>query len=654
MALTTSAHALSQSESVPSVFPPSYFSDTLPPDSLIADSLALDTLATSDPTRLTSDSVWSHFMPPVRWRTGDQHRAEELLAGPSWPMPPVDVVAAGDLADWLSYHPAYDVDDAPGVGQTRFYTHWGLVERAGDWQVDGRPQAWQRLTFPMTPQFDPAILPSFDYTTLHFGYEAVLKHDTGWSERPTFDFTFRQGDFSDTYSEGRFRARTKRGFGIDLAGTFFSSDGRFLNDNRDKRILSLETFGPLRKNWYWRARYAQFRDKSLILTPEPFDLLRPARNDLLWTGEIAFTHTIDSVPAWVLGARMLSGTQRLTDPLCAIASDDRDWQIFGETHIAGWDVNARVGLEELDIDSMDAERWYAIAHCTQLWSLSDSWDAALRITASDWDTDPPSLGLTAALAPQGSAGLRPSLRLSRERAVPTLFDRERALVEYSFIDANQTGFIYSESGDLSLEDQWENSIGLQWGHATVADTTKFGWTIGGHAAYVENYTQWNVSEDFDSLVGNPIRELNYRPRSEDARSLGASVGIHGRLVWKLHFLTHYAVKYATDLDNKKLTGYYPHKGMAMLSLIAPKWKYNVDVRLNATGLWWYGDTRIDPSGYETSHVFRLDLSGSARVVGDLTLFAMMQNVANFPYRTAAGYPFTGRTIRFGLHVTLYD
>jgi len=35
----------------------------------------------------------------------------------------------------------------------------------------------------------------------------------------------------------------------------------------------------------------------------------------------------------------------------------------------------------------------------------------------------------------------------------------------------------------------------------------------------------------------------------------------------------------------------------MVSLIAPKWKYGVDLRLNAAGLWWYGDQRIQPTLY---------------------------------------------------------
>jgi hypothetical protein len=626
----------------------------LPDSSFLLDTLAVDSLTLMALMLPAEDTSWVRFVPPGRWRSVGRYQLEDLLAGPSWPMPPPEVIAGGDLADWLSYHPAYDVDDAPGVGQTRFYTRWGLVDRSGDWQVDGRPVSWQRLTFPMTPQFDPAILPSFSFDTPRVGDKVILRRDTAWGERPVFDYTFRQGDFSDSYSEGYFRARTKKGFGLDLSGVFFSSDGRYASDNRDKRIVSLETFGPVRKNLYWRTRYEQFRDKTRILTPEPFDLLRPRRNDLLWSGEVALAEIIDSTPLWQVGARIESGDQRLTDPAYAVASDDRDWQLFGESQIAGWAVDLRAGIEELDVDSTSAERWYAIAGASRMWRLNDAWSAALRISASDWDSDPPSLSATAVLSPRWHGGLRPSLRFSSERVVPTLFDRRRPLAEYSLIDASQTGFIYSEAGDPSLEDQWENSVSVQWGADTFSDSAAFDWTIGGHAAYVENYTVWEGREETDTLLGNPIRHYRYRPRPQDARSLGAAFGAQGRLIWKIHYLTHYAVKYATDLDDRKLSGYYPHKGVAMLSLIAPKWKYGVDLRLNAAGLWWYGDTRIDPTGYATSHAFRLDLSGSARIVGDLTIYALMQNIANFPYRTGAGYPFTGRTVRFGLHVTLFD
>ncbi len=570
-------------------------------------------------------------------------------------MPPVTAIAGSDLADWLTYHPAYDVDDAPGVGQTRFYTHWGLVSRTGDWQVDGRSVSWQRLTLPMTPQFDPAILPSFRFSEVRFGDKVVLRGDTSWGERPAFEYTFRQGDYSDSYSEGSFRAHTKRGFGLDLAGVFFSSDGRFATDPRDKRIISLETFGPIKKHLYWRARYDQFRDKSIVLTPEPFSLLHPVRNDLLWSGEIALGRKTDSTAPWQIGARFQSGKQRLKDELYSVKSKDRNTQLFAESQLAGWQVDLSSGLEELEIDSTNAERWYAVGSVARMWQLGDSWSSAIRVTLSDWDTDPPALSGTAILSPQRPSVLRPSLRASRERTVPTLFDRFRPARVDTLADATLQPFIYSEAGDPGLEDQWENSVSVQWGQETNSDSLKFGWTVGGHAAYVENYTAWDALLTSDSLSSDiPAQRHSYRPLQQDARSLGAAVGIQGRLVWKIHYLANYALKYVTDLDNVKLDGYYPHKAAAMVSLIAPKWKYGVDLRLNAAGLWWYGDQRIQPTLYTTPHVFRVDLSGSARVIGDLTLYALIQNIANFQYRSDAGYPLTGRTVRFGLHVTLLD
>lgn len=569
-------------------------------------------------------------------------------------MPPVDQIAGSDLADWLTYHPAYDVDDAPGVGQTRFFTRWGLVDRTGHWRIDGRPVSWQRLAFPMRPQFDPAILPSFGFVTPHFGEQAILQRDTVWSRRPAFDYTFRQGDFSDSYSEGYFRGRTARGFGLDLSAAFFSSDGRFFSDTRDKRVIALETFGPLKKQLYWRARYDQFRDKSVVLTPEPFDLLRPRRNDLLWSGEAAIGKVDDSGASWLIGGRVQSGSQRLTDPEYSVASEDRDWRLFGLTQIAGWNIEVASGLEEVGIDSISAERWYVRGEAARRWRLNENWSSALRVSLSDWDTDPPSLSATGVLSPRSISIFRPSLRLARERTVPTLFDRERPEVEYAFITTGQRSIIYSEAGDRSLEDQWNNSVSVQWGADVLSDSTDFGWTIGGHAEYVENYTVWSSQRVPDSILGIPITRDSYRPRQADARSLGAAVGIQGRIIGKLHYFANYAVKYVTDLDNAKLSGYYPHKGSAMVSLIAPTWKYGADMRLNAAGLWWYGDRRIEPTLYTTPHVFRVDLSGSARVVGDLSIFALIQNIANFEYRTAAGYPMTGRTVRFGLHVTLFD
>jgi outer membrane receptor protein involved in Fe transport len=69
--------------------------------------------------------------------------------------------------------------------------------------------------------------------------------------------------------------------------------------------------------------------------------------------------------------------------------------------------------------------------------------------------------------------------------------------------------------------------------------------------------------------------------------------------------------------------------------------------VNAQGLWWYGDRRIDPTEYASPHALRVDLAASA-TMKDVTLTLQLQNVAGFPYRTAAGYPFAGRTLRFGI------
>ncbi len=584
---------------VPPPFDPRYFSDSLRSDSVAApatsDSMIVETSLTALPEQPRDDTTWNKFLPPSRWRTAQQYRTTHLLAGPSWPMPPLLSIAGGDLADWLTFHPAYDVNDAVGVGQARFFTSWGVVDRQGGWDVDGRQTSWQRLTFPMTPQFDPAMLPSYGFTRTHFGDDAVLLRDTAWAPKPQFDFLFYQGDFSDTYSEGKFRAYTRRGFGIDLSGTFFSSVGRFLSDDRDKRILALETFGPLKKDLYWRARYSQFRDKSLILTPEPFDFMRPERDDLLWTGEAAVARIVDGAPRWQIGARAQSGNQRLDGSGYSTRNQDRRGEVFAETHVAGWDVRGVAGLDQLEIDSTDENRTYGGLSVSRMIVLNDHWEAAFQVSAGDRSDAPLQPGVIAALAPR-RVGILPSIRLARRGSRHSLYDLHRPLTEYSLIDASQSGYLYSESGDRSLADEWSNSATVQWGLEEIVDTIGFGWTVAGHAAYIENYTHWQGRLDADTLLGTPVPHYRYRPMSEDARSLGASFGLQGRLVWKLHYLTHYSVKYVVNLDNEKLAGYHPHKGVAMLSLIAPKWKYGVDVRLNAAGLWWYGDRRIDPTG----------------------------------------------------------
>lgn len=620
--------------------------DTLPR----ADSLAYDTVVISPP----ADTARRFLLPPGRWRAADQYRTEDLLAGPFWPMPPVDQIAGGDLADWLSFHPAYDVDDASGVGQTRYFSHWGLAARTGDWRVDGRTAAWQRLAFPMTAEFDPGTLPDFVYADAQAGAGMILRRDTAWGDRPVFDYTFRQGDYSDTHSEGFFRAHTRGGFGLDLSGRFVSSQGRYALDDRDLRNLRLETFGPVGGGYFWRARYDQFRDKTYLIPPEPFDQYRPRRDDLLWTGEAAIGRFVDSLPLWQTGARLQSGAQRFATSGYEQDTRDRDWQLFAESRLFGWNVTAQGGWQEFERDSSEESRWYLIAGATRRWEWHPDWTAAFSVTASDWETDPLSLSAVAALAPTRRSTWRPTLRLARVRTVPTLLDRGYPELSHSLADNTGAGFIYTEAGEPSLEDQWENALTLQWGADRIDDSAGLLLTLGGQAAYVENYTHWEGRREVDTILGNPVTSLVYRPRADDVRSLGAAVGVHGRAFWKIHYLVHYAVKYAVTLDDEKLSGYYPHKGGAMVSLIAPRWKYDVDVRLNAAGLWWYGDGRIDPSGYASNHVFRFDLSGSARVVGDLTIYALLQNVANFPYRTRAGMPFTGRTVRFGLHVTLFD
>jgi len=243
--------------------------------------------------------------------------------------------------------------------------------------------------------------------------------------------------------------------------------------------------------------------------------------------------------------------------------------------------------------------------------------------------------------------LVPTLRLERLRVVPTLFDRYRPMIDVNVSTTNSLGLErYEEEGDPTLSAEWRNSASLVLASPPDTASSRLQFSSELRAAYVQRYTRW---EDASASPAIAV----YRPVSGDVRTVGVAMAIHSHLFWKFHMWLNYAAKYAETLEHTRLPGYYPQKGSAMVSWIAPRFHYGVDLRLNAAFIWWSGDPRIIPTGYATTQIFRFDLSGSA-TMQSFTFYYSLQNVANFPYRTGAGYEFTGRNVRFGLNWNFLD
>ncbi|MEW5702500.1 MAG: hypothetical protein AB1792_09755 [Candidatus Zixiibacteriota bacterium] len=603
------------------------------------------------------DSIPERLYVPVHRAWSTSRRAyDRTLDGPTWPMPPVKVAAAADLADWMLLDPRCDVDDAPGAGQTRLLTHWGLVPPSGRWCVDNRPMVWQRLTFPQRPGFDVGTLPSFAFSDYRVAERVRLERDTLWGVRPQSSYFARQGDFAETYSQAEFRQTIRNRMGFDFTFAFFGGDGRFASDQRDLRHIDLRLGGHLHQNYFWNWRYTQFRDKTTVLTPAPFDVVHPLRDDLLWQMEATVYRPAVSSAGWIAGASVQSGKQKLTDGTQGyrLKSRDRLWTLWGNGSRRGWFLDGSASWEELLIAGVEPSRWNLALAAGRQWSLRDLARFTAQATVSDADHDAPAVGGTLVLAPDSARmPLLPVVRLARERAIPSLLDRYRPPVEYAFLTAGQSGVLYAEQGDPGLPAQWTNVALLHWGteHACAGDQVRF--TAELRCAYVEHYFRWDGQETVDTVLGEPITRQSYRPTSTDARTVGMAIGIDGPRLGRFVGAISYAAKYAETLEHARLTGYYPHKGVAMLSWVAPQLGYGADVRIDATGIWWYGDRRIDPTGYSSPHAFRFDLAGTA-TIKDFTLIAQMQNVAGFPYRTQAGYPFTGRTLRFGIDWRFLD
>jgi hypothetical protein len=590
------------------------------------------------------------FQPMHRVQGAARRAYDRVLAGIPWPMAPLEVTAAGDLADWLLLIPMYDVDDAPGAGQNRFFTRWGLAERVGNWQVDGRPLAWQRVTFPQRAQFDAGVVPSFAFSDYRVADRVLLERDTTWGPRPRSSYFARQGDFSDTYSQAQIRQTFRERLGLDLGFAFFGGDGRFAADNRDLRYLHLQLGGALGGGRFWNYRYTQFRDKTTILTPEPFTTVHPQRDDLLWQMEASVYRPAGEHPGWNTGITVQSGKQELSDPLqgYSLKSRDRLWSLWTAGSLRGWFIDGNFSWEELLIDSVNPNRWSLSLAAGHQWRLRDIGDASVSVKVADWDTDPMALEVTAIFEPDtGQSAVLPMMRIERVRWVPTLFDRRRPQAEYGPLTGASTGLLYSEQGDPGLRAQWTNALSWRWGREHLPDGSRTRLTLELHCAYVQQYLRWEGGEVTDTTLGTPAAHYRYGPIAGDARTAGLACGVDGPLFATLIYSISYCAQYVETLEHRRLPGYYPHKGIAMLSWVAPHWRYGADLRINATGIWWYGDRRIDPTGYASAHAFRFDLSGSA-TIKDFTFSAQMQNVAGFPYRTQAGYPFTGRMLRFGI------
>lgn len=581
----------------------------------------------------------SLMRPPHAARDSARRARDLRLIGMSPPMPRPHVLAAGDLADWLGLFGAYDVDDAPGAGQNRFFTRWGLTERQGNWRVGGRPFLWQRLSFPQRAQFDPGMLPSFPYEEYRIGDRVRLGYDTAWGAVPRSSYFYRQGDFTDTYSEGRFRRRFGRRYGLDLNFTFFNSDGRYVLDNRNLRTLRVQAIGPVRGDLFWSYRFMQFRDETIILVPEsphPLSSVTPRRDDLLWQMEWNVYRPDAASAGWLVGLEVQSGKQKISDNSAGylFLSRDQRWSLWGERTLAGWVIDAEGIWEKLKIDPVTRNRWGFRLTAGRIVPLGRYGSALINVGLTDWDTDPAGVEVTGELAPSAGPGIIPTLRGERRRVVPTLFDRSRPSADPVFMVGSVP---YAESGTPDLEAQWENVLSLKWRAGSPESPSLL---VEARAAYIENYTDWaDTSTDGSRIF--------YRPLSRDVRSAGVTAGFSIPMSRDFALVGNYTAKYAASLSEEKLSGYYPHKATAILTWDRTQLRWGFDVRANLIGFWAYGDRRINPTAYTEPHIFRLDISGAAILEG-FTFNYLVQNILNFQYRTRAGYPMTGRMVRLGI------
>ncbi len=604
------------------------------------DTLALDTLETASDTVTVPPR---EFVSPFAPGDSDTQALSRLWESPVWPLPPPVGFAAGDLSDWLTYQPTYDVADAPGPGQFRRYTHWGLIDRVGEWRADGRSFGWQRLSFPQTAQFDPTVLPSFEYREVEAGERVSLRRSDEWPLQARSSYFLRQGDYGETYSQGNFRRRFPSAFALDLDFLFYSHKGRSSGANVRNRNLRLQLVGPLKQTTFWTVVFTQFMDESRILMPEQYQLL-PQRDDLLYSLDASIYRPPDSGFFRAAGLRLQSGKHDIrASTTYKLESHDQTWTLWGEGTVRGWHLTGSGIVEHLRLDSVDQSRGGLEVGARKLWPVGGWGSGSIHATISGWDTDPFALSIAGVVAAdRGDHRLIPSVKIERTRFVPTLFDRQRPLALVELGNAGSSGLsLYMEEGNPSVSAEWRNSAMMSLQTRSDSAHSDFEFITEAQATYVQRYLRW---ED----VSTTGTTASYRPVSGDVRTVGIAAALRSHLFSKFYLWLNYAAKYAETLNHERLTGYYPQKGSAILSWIAPQFHYKIDLRLNAAFIWWYGDARIVPTGYDHANTFRVDLSGSA-TMKSFTFYYSMQNIADFRYRTTAGYPLTGRSVRFGFN-----
>lgn len=608
---------------------------------LLADTVAIDTTEVHGPVRL-SVAVYDSLL-----RT---RRDFDRLT--CWPIPQPVHLAVIDAGGWLAMHPGYDVDDALGTGQARRYSRWGLNARDDHWTVNGRPAGSRRLSFPQDVSFDAAVIPPYDYDSILATTSGVqIERKDQWPAQAHSSYVLRQGDYGETYSQGRFNRVLPAGYGIDMGFAFYESGGPFLTDSRDTRHLRLQVAGPLLGATGWNARFEQTRDKTSIVPAALYGFMRPTRDDLNYTAEAAFHHTPDSAAHWAAGLTRESAKHDIRDPGSGyrLETHEHRWRAWGERTLLDWDITASAVLDELDLVGSSDTRWGAWIEGRRMVNGPAGGRSSLHWRLSDWDTDLPAPEFDATIhLADTSRSLIPGVMISRTRIVPTLFERH-GIERIAALSQSTSPFVrrYVERGDPGLPAEWRNELTVFLSRPAMDSTQRAQLILEGHLAYVENYTTWeNVGTALDTVI--------YQPVTTEARAAGIGIGLHTPLFWKFECWTGYAFKYAESLDHDRLTGYNPHKATWILSWIAPQIRYGIDLRLNSTLIWWYGDKRIEPTPYTSSpHVLRWDLAASAQMRSFVFHFSM-QNVTNFPYRTREGEEYAVRALRFGFDWRFLD
>lgn len=561
-------------------------------------------------------------------------------------MPAPQDLATVDIADWLVLQPTVDVNDASGPGMTRYSSRWGLVDRRQWWEDNaGESFDWLRLGFPQSARADLNVIPVFLYDSITLRDRLYLQRETDWPYHARSSYFLRQGYYGETYSQGKFRRLFAPGFGIDLGFGFYENDGTSFNQDHGNRHLRLRLVGPAGESLFWNFRYSQFRDRSFHKAPAPYGSAVPRRDDLLNVVEGTIYRPTDStgtIRPWIVGLTLQQGKHDIRDAVSGYKLETHSDQFALWTHqtLLGWFIEARGVLQTLTLEDDSPSRWGASVRGRRAFEVGSQTDAALDWTVSDWETDSPAPeGSLALRLPPVAGGLRPGLTVSRTRIVPALFDRLETRRTYPITGGITSN--YAEFGDPALGAEWRNDVSVTFGRDddSVASAT---FAITGKAGYVENYTTWQ--ETYSAALDT----TRLTPLARDVRHAGAALTMFTRLPWKFATWFNYAFKYAEELDHEELTGYYPHAASWVLSWIAPKLRYNIDIRLNSTLLWWTGDSRYAVTPYASSpNVVRWDLSGTARMQ-DFTFYYSLQNVTNFPYRTESGGEFAVQRMRFGI------